>query len=66
MELEGVVQNGVIIPQGECSLPEGSKVRIRPVEQNGPPAIASEANTDVQSPSRPTPHRDWQVPQRAI
>lgn len=35
MELEGVVQNGVIVPQGECSLPEGSRVRIQPVEQNG-------------------------------
>jgi predicted DNA-binding antitoxin AbrB/MazE fold protein len=30
MELEGVVQNGVIVPQGECSLPEGTKVRIVP------------------------------------
>jgi predicted DNA-binding antitoxin AbrB/MazE fold protein len=28
MELDGVVQNGVIVPQGECSLPEGTKVRI--------------------------------------
>ena len=37
MELEGVVQNGVIVLQGECSLPEGSRVRIQPVVQNGQP-----------------------------
>ena len=30
MELEGIVQNGVIVPQGECSLPEGTKVTITP------------------------------------
>lgn len=29
MELEGIVQNGVIVPQGECTLPEGTRVRIR-------------------------------------
>jgi len=29
MELEGIVQNGVIIPQGECTLPEGTRVRIQ-------------------------------------
>jgi predicted DNA-binding antitoxin AbrB/MazE fold protein len=28
MELDGVVQNGVIVPQGECSLPNGTKVRV--------------------------------------
>jgi hypothetical protein len=29
MELDGVVQDGVIVPQGECPLPNGTKVRIR-------------------------------------
>jgi hypothetical protein len=28
MELDGVVQNGVIVPQGNCPLPNGTKVRI--------------------------------------
>jgi predicted DNA-binding antitoxin AbrB/MazE fold protein len=28
MELDGVVQNGVIVPAGECPLPEGTKVRV--------------------------------------
>ena len=30
MEIEGVVQNGVIVPQGVCPLPEGTKVTITP------------------------------------
>lgn len=29
MELEGIVKNGVIVPQGECTLPEGTRVRIQ-------------------------------------
>jgi hypothetical protein len=37
MELDGVVQNGLIVPQGECSLPEGTKVRIT-TEPPGTPA----------------------------
>jgi predicted DNA-binding antitoxin AbrB/MazE fold protein len=28
MEIKGVVQNGVIVPQGGCPLPEGTKVTI--------------------------------------
>lgn len=28
MEMEGVVQNGVIVPDGETVLPEGTRVRI--------------------------------------
>lgn len=36
MELEGVVQNGVIVPDGECTLPEGSRVRIEPVQNSNP------------------------------
>ena len=28
MELDGVVQNGVIVLEGECSLPEGVRVRV--------------------------------------
>jgi hypothetical protein len=30
MEIEGVVQNGVIVPQGGCPLPDGTKVTITP------------------------------------
>lgn len=30
MELKGTIQNGVAVPDGECSLPEGTKVRISP------------------------------------
>jgi hypothetical protein len=28
MELEGIVSNGVIVPDESCSLPEGTRVRI--------------------------------------
>ena len=38
MELEGVVQDGVIIPQGGYSLPEGTKVRITSAEVAQPSA----------------------------
>ena len=31
MELEGVVQNGVIVPDDAAALPEGTRVRIAPV-----------------------------------
>jgi hypothetical protein len=34
MEIEGVVQNGVIVPQGGCPLPEGTKVTITPSSPN--------------------------------
>ena len=34
MQLEGVVQNGVIVPDDAKALPEGTRVRIEPV-QNG-------------------------------
>ena len=30
MELEGVVQNGVIVPDDATALPEGTRVRISP------------------------------------
>jgi hypothetical protein len=32
MELEGVVQNGVIVPDDAQALTEGTRVRIEPVE----------------------------------
>jgi hypothetical protein len=35
MEIDGVVQNGVIVPQGDCPLAEGTKVRIRPSADTG-------------------------------
>jgi hypothetical protein len=28
MELEGTIRDGVIVPDGECPLPEGTKVRV--------------------------------------
>lgn len=31
MELEGVVQNGVIVPDDATGLPEGMRVRIEPL-----------------------------------
>jgi hypothetical protein len=46
MELEGVVQNGVIVPQGECSLPEGSRVRIQPMLPNDRPKSEHARLTD--------------------
>jgi hypothetical protein len=36
MELEGVVQNGVIVPDDASTLPEGTRVRISPVPQETP------------------------------
>lgn len=36
MELEGVVQNGVIVPDDTLALPEGTRVRIEPVEVGRP------------------------------
>jgi hypothetical protein len=30
MEIEGVVQDGVIVPQGGCPLPDGTRVTISP------------------------------------
>ena len=39
MELEGVVQNGVIVPQNGHSLPEGTKVRIQTDAPQPPPGL---------------------------
>ncbi len=36
MELEGVVHNGVIVPDDATALPEGTRVRIRPASADGP------------------------------
>jgi hypothetical protein len=38
VELEGVVQNGVIVPEGGCQLPDGTKVRITSAEVVQPSA----------------------------
>jgi hypothetical protein len=48
MELEGTVHGGVIVPDGTCSLPEGSRVRIRVVQQNGQTENQKEGPTIVQ------------------
>jgi hypothetical protein len=45
MELDGVVQNGVIVPQGECPLPEGTKVRITPEEEPKAPVAEPASET---------------------
>ena len=36
MELEGVVHNGVIVPDDATALPEGTRVRITPAPTDGP------------------------------
>ena len=36
MELEGVVHNGVIVPDDVTVLPEGTRVRIRPAPAEEP------------------------------
>jgi hypothetical protein len=36
MELEGVVHNGVIVPDDATALPEGTRVRISPAPQEEP------------------------------
>jgi hypothetical protein len=36
MEIEGVVQNGVIVPDDAAALPEGTRVRITPVPGEEP------------------------------
>ena len=36
MELEGVVQNGVIVPDDATALPEGTRVSIAPVPVEKP------------------------------
>lgn len=38
MELEGVVQNGVIVPDDAAALPEGMRVRITPAPAEAPKA----------------------------
>ncbi len=35
MELEGTIHDGVAVPDGECPLPEGTKVKI--TEATAPP-----------------------------
>ena len=36
MELEGVVHNGVVVPDDATALPEGTRVRISPAPQGRP------------------------------
>jgi hypothetical protein len=36
VEIEGVVRNGVIVPDAEGALPEGTRVRISAVVVDGP------------------------------
>ena len=36
MELEGVVHNGVIVPDDVTALPEGARVRITPAPEEKP------------------------------
>ena len=39
MELEGVVQNGVIVPDDATALPEGTRVSIAPVPAAKPQTL---------------------------
>ncbi len=36
MELEGTIHNGMVIPEGACTLPEGTRVRISVTQQSVP------------------------------
>ena len=40
MELEGTIHNGVAVPDGECSLPEGTRVKLVPADQSVWQALA--------------------------
>ncbi len=55
MELEGVVQNGVVVPDDAGALAEGSRVRIEPVTV-GKPATFGQLFGDlvVDCPELPT------------
>ncbi len=39
MELEGTIHDGVAVPDGECPLPDGTKVRITSESQMPQPTI---------------------------
>lgn len=39
MELEGVVQNGVVVPDDASALPEGTRVRITSAVPDTPPTF---------------------------
>jgi hypothetical protein len=57
MELEGVVHNGVIVPDDATELPEGTRVTIQPVAPIGQrPKTFRERYGDliVNDPSAPT------------
>jgi len=45
MELEGVVQNGVIVPDDATALPEGTRVGITPAPTEVPKAATPKAET---------------------
>lgn len=45
MELEGVMHNGVIVPDDATALPEGTRVRITPAPTDAPKAETPKAET---------------------
>lgn len=55
MELHGVVQNGVIVPDDSQALAEGTRVRIEPLKVDGPPTFGQLfGDLVVDSPDLPT------------
>jgi hypothetical protein len=55
MDLEGVVQNGVIVPDDVQALPEGTRVRIEPVKVGPQPTFGQLfGDLVVDSPELPT------------
>lgn len=55
MELEGVVHNGVIVPDHSEALSEGTRVRIEPVEAGVPPTFGQLfGDLVIDSPDLPT------------
>ena len=53
MELEGVVHDGVIVPDDSTALPEGTRVRITPVQLEKPMTFGERYRAIQDSDSRP-------------
>jgi hypothetical protein len=58
MEVEGVVHNGVIVPDDATALPEGARVRISPAPAEKPKTFGDQH----ESSSPPAPEPSFEVP----
>jgi len=54
MELEGVVHNGVVVPDDATTLPEGTRVRISPAPLKQPRPAGKRSALPVE------PRDDWE------